>query len=1101
MTTASEPVPDNSAAAAVFPVNDVVATTQETLCMKGRIFVVFGPPASGKGTQCKLLAKKFGFVHISTGDVFRDLCKRETELGLQAKEYLEKGCFVPDEFVLCFIRDRLSQQDVKEHGCLLDGCPRTADQAQALLHHFRVDGVFVLHIPNKTLIQRAADRRIDPINGDIYHLKFVPPPADVASRLVTRDLDDEHSFRQRLEVFSGQSRRVLPHFAGKIWKVEAALEPQEVFHSMVRYMQKLACGGEDGSVTTSLPHESACSICFDVPADFLVIPCGHQCGCEECLTAVQKHSGCCPICRSGIQSIQRVFQCGRAVEGGAPVTSHSDKLTHGDIQDKLDEQLDTATHHSEDDWSDDEDYCHGKSNLENIATIVVAPCQSVSAEGGEVEVCVSVSIADHSERTPVDICCVVDVSGSMGSKATYEAEDGTVKDDGLTVLDIVKHAVKTVLMALKEGDRLALVAFSETARTALKLTEMTSEGRKEALEALEGLQPGGQTNIWGGILASMEALQSGMPTSTAQTSNSGAAFGRIKATLLLTDGQPNVVPPRGHLAELRDYKDSCPDFSFQLNTFGFGYNLDSELLLDLAKEGHGTYAFIPDAIIVGTTFVNSVANVLSTHAQSSTINLMPKNGAELIGSVSGGFLELEESWGRAVSLGPLQYGQVRNLVLKMRLPADNGEPHLDVVLAYPAASGGKGKACTESASRTVSSDAATARCLADAVSTGYEAISLAMKNKGKEAGELVAALCTRVQDAEAESAADGRLIALKADVTGRMSKALKGKERFNRWGKHYLRALMRAHQLQVCTNFMDPGLQPYGGTLFRELRATGDSIFLTLPPPKPSAKSRPSSAVGSSPAKPVQAPNMTTYYAGAGGGCFSPSSLVKSAAGDHAADVQIKDIRAGAWLKVADGGFARVCCVVRIARNTSKGLVSLPCGLRITPRHPVRIQGVWQLPRDLPGARTVPSEHGFVYNLILDRCHILLVDGMECATWGHDLQGDVIEHRFFGTRRILETLARFDGWDIGYVQVQGTFRNKDSEVVGLWGSTCETPGLEMLPGKEAIPGLCGTAEVDEILNVDGEYTDQATNITDNSVLKQMHNSFGGSSVQISTTSP
>merc|ERR1719330_1006439 len=116
---------------------------------------------------------------------------------------------------------------------------------------------------------------------------------------------------------------------------------------------------------------------------------------------------------------------------------------------------------------------------------------------------------------------------------------------------------------------------------------------------------------------------------------------RQQAILLLTDGQPNNVPPRGHLPELRDYKDSHPGFNFQLNTFGFGYNLDSELLLDLATEGQGTYAFIPDAIIVGTTFVNSVANVLSTMSLSSPLSLTPR-GAEFAGPSLGGFTEVDE---------------------------------------------------------------------------------------------------------------------------------------------------------------------------------------------------------------------------------------------------------------------------------------------------------------------------------------------------------------------------------------------------------------------------------------------------------------------------
>jgi len=136
-------------------------------------------------------------------------------------------------------------------------------------------------------------------------------------------------------------------------------------------------------------------------------------------------------------------------------------------------------------------------------------------------------------------------------------------------------------------------------------------------------------------------------------------------------------------------------------------------------------------------------------------------------------------------------------------------------------------------------------------------------------------------------------LALKSDIDGRMSKALKGKERFNRWGKHYLRALMRAHQLQQCTNFMDPGLQVFGGRLFKAYRSEGDTIFVSLPPPTPSASpalrepvrtyvppaaptpaAQSASAARPSPAlvpthpstPPLAEPEMRTYYRGAGGG-------------------------------------------------------------------------------------------------------------------------------------------------------------------------------------------------------------------------------------------
>jgi len=166
--------------------------------------------------------------------------------------------------------------------------------------------------------------------------------------------------------------------------------------------------------------------------------------------------------------------------------------------------------------------------------------------------------------------------------------------------------------------------------------------------------------------------------------------------------------------------------------------------------------------------------------------------------------------------------------------------------------------------------------------------------------------------------------------------------------------------------------------------------------------------------------------------------------------VAIQEVRAGDWLKVAGEGVARVRCVVRIARDTSKPLIALPGGLRITPRHPVLIGGHWQLPCDVTGATSVANEFGYVYNLVLDRCHLVPVDGVECATWGHGFQGDVIEHAFFGTQRVVDNLATLKGWKTGFVEIGGAFRDQDGKVVALWSH--DNPALSQDVPCEECPG-------------------------------------------------
>merc|ERR1712224_1036889 len=161
-----------------------------------------------------------------------------------------------------------------------------------------------------------------------------------------------------------------------------------------------------------------------------------------------------------------------------------------------------------------------------------------------------------------------------------------------------------------------------------------------------------------------------------------------------------------------------------------------------------------------------------------------------------------------------------------------------------------------------------------AVSAGLEAVRAAIDAKGRKAQTTMNGLVRTLESAAAgasEGQDIGRLTGLLADAKGRMSKALQGASRFNRWGVHYLRALIRAHQVHICTNFMDTGLQFYGGEQFKTLRDEGDKIFLSLPAPKPSCSPSPSAATTSSRgargrAAPAQttvsaAPKMNTYYA------------------------------------------------------------------------------------------------------------------------------------------------------------------------------------------------------------------------------------------------
>ncbi|CAK0906688.1 unnamed protein product [Prorocentrum cordatum] len=155
------------------------------------LVVIAGPPAAGKGTQCEKIKAKYGYVHISTGDILRENVKNGTELGKKAEGFMKAGALVPSELIVDL--DRLEKDDVKEKGCLLDGFPRAPDQAQAMVDAgLKVKKFLLIDVPDEELVVRGCGRRLDPETGEIYHLKFKPPPAEIMDRLVHRSDDQDH---------------------------------------------------------------------------------------------------------------------------------------------------------------------------------------------------------------------------------------------------------------------------------------------------------------------------------------------------------------------------------------------------------------------------------------------------------------------------------------------------------------------------------------------------------------------------------------------------------------------------------------------------------------------------------------------------------------------------------------------------------------------------------------------------------------------------------------------------------------------------------------------------------------------------------------------
>lgn len=209
--------------------------------------LIMGLPGAGKGTQAAKIVDAYGVSHISTGDMFRAAMKNQTQMGKLAKSYIDKGELVPDEVTNGIVKERLAESDIKENGFLLDGYPRTIDQAKALDQiltdlDLSLDGVINIDVNPDSLIERLSGRIIHKETGETFHKIFNPPAGDYnQDDYYQREDDKPETVKRRLDVNIAQGQPILDYYREKdlVTDIEGNQEIDQVFDDVKKAIDNI----------------------------------------------------------------------------------------------------------------------------------------------------------------------------------------------------------------------------------------------------------------------------------------------------------------------------------------------------------------------------------------------------------------------------------------------------------------------------------------------------------------------------------------------------------------------------------------------------------------------------------------------------------------------------------------------------------------------------------------------------------------------------------------------------------------------------------------------------------------------------------------------
>lgn len=607
-----------------------------------------------------------------------------------------------------------------------------------------------------------------------------------------------------------------------------------------------------------------------------------------------------------------------------------------------------------------------------------------------------------SDLKPSTYVFCIDISGSMNSRCTYDDSDPEMSK--FSRLDMIKHTLRTAVYCLRPIDKIAIIGFSDGVSKCLDMTNMDTNGKKTALKQIDNLCAYGSTHLWAGLDASINIVDQIDDTSNIHI-------------LLLTDGLPNVMQHSILNNLYNKLGDNLPKHT--IHTFGYGYELDSRLLLDISQRCGGMFGHIPDQTMCNTIILNFLANTLITSINNTSITMNNLYGCNNVTT------NYHQTNPNTIITGAIQPEQKRHIPILIETNDINNlqmEFNIDyytnnTLYKYPHVIKGKNSQIIEPniicyleklksiiKSSQVHGQTKSNKQVLNELEKFYDMLANMNQNtKNKEIKNLL----TNIQSPHT--------------TEGQLCKAFSNDEWFKRWGVHYLLAHFRAHELQLRINFKDTALTNYGGKLFDDVLHEVEQIFFDIVPiPKPSLATSNQPFTG----------NYHTSTYSSSGPCVDGYGKVNTTEGKKL----VKDLKKGDIVINSNGNRVTIVCVIKTRVHRKQAKMVKINNLVITPYHPIKINDRWIFPCNHHQYRKHINFCNTVYNFVVSGDHMITINDIDVITLGHGLNDNsVVRHPFLGTEKVINHLKMHHGWNKGLIVTNDySVRRNNKLICGLY---------------------------------------------------------------------